>query len=254
MANETLVRVAFPSVSGLPRDVYVNDFAVRATGALTQAICDEIASDIMDHFYNLADGSLGGETLSNFMSNVIDRGADKVKLNFYDVSGALGGGPVGSPAFISTGTLGGGFTGGSHANMPSAVAAIVSFHSDLTGVSEVGPIDAAIPTPEAAQDMGAPATHSGHTKPKARRRGRIYVGPLLIDCAATSAGDVFVDINFQNILLNAASGLLAELNTGEWCVWSKRDAAFRAVTGGFISNGFATVRKRQAKANGRTAF
>lgn len=247
MANETLVRVTFQSTSGLPRDRFVNDWAFIASGPLTQAICDELADDLFSDFYNF---TFGGDKVSNYIGDVVDRGTSKALLAFYDVSGHLGGTPAGSPAFTNARTLG----APSEATcMPEEVAYCLSFHADLTGTVERGPSSATIPTPDRAIDMGAPAVHTGFTKPRARRRGRIYLGPFTKASAVESGGHIFANLNLQTVVQGAAASLLASTTT-EWSVWSRTDSVFRPVTGGFNDNAFDTVRKRGTVANGRVLF
>jgi hypothetical protein len=250
MANETLVRVTTFSTSGLPRDRFVNDFAWIASGALTQSICDDIADDINTSFYNQV---TAGISIDKMLSPVVDRSANKRQFDFYDVSGALGGGSVGSPAFQAFRTVGAHLGGAD--GLPSQIAACVSFHADTTGLVELGPVVTTLPTPDRAQDMGAPATHSGHTKPKSRRRGRVYIGPLdnaQVTTAGTGGEALFV-FGAQGALQGAGAGLLAD-SPGEWAVWSRRDAAMQPVIGGFVDNAPDTVRHRASKANGRVTF
>lgn len=220
-----LVAVQFAGTTGLPEDVYVNDFVWETAGAIDQAEADDI-TDILDaSFYN--NNTPAAEQISDYMSPNISRAAGGVKVDFYDITADLAGTPHGSPVVRSTFTLGAS-TGDA---IPEEVSAVVSYHSDLTGVLE----------------------RDGATRPAARRRGRLYIGPLAHNAYDSIGGKVLLSLVFQSALIDGATRLLADAG-GLWMQWSRADAFVRPVEGGFIDNAFDTQRRRGAAPNGRTTF
>lgn len=89
--------------------------------------------------------------------------------------------------------------------------------------------------------------------PQARRRGRIFVGPLEVgtnDAGRPSSG-AMASISGAAIAFSAA----IEAITGHsWCVWSEVDQASSTVTNGWVDNAFDTQRRRGVVTTSRTAF
>src|ERR1044072_7663612 len=174
-----LASVRFQDISALPRDTMTNDF-VFTDSDLTSAIA--LVHTAVPDFYNTT--SAGGQKVASFISKTMRRDVSTI-INTYDITSHLDGSPHGSPVDVFGFTLA---AGNSDFDIPSEVAVCLSYHGDLTGLAEVGATDTAIPTPEAAIDMGAPTTHTGKDRPKARKRGRIFIGPLTNASTKQSAG------------------------------------------------------------------
>lgn len=147
-ANLYRLVVEFPVKSGLPRDAVVN--TLHYTGPATPADSDfDTMAATIGHFFNsTATGAPGA--VKDFLGNVHDVTSNAVTVSFYLMP--TGGGPTGPPVAVRHFTLGA--TGAD--TMPEEVAACLSFQGDLTGISEFG----------------------AGTRPRARRRNRIYLGPL----------------------------------------------------------------------------
>lgn len=96
------------------------------------------------------------------------------------------------------------------------------------------------------------ATSGGN---QARRRGRIYLGPLDV-----SASDAQIPPRPSPALIEsmraAANNVLLPSNGNdpEWCVYSRVDDIGRPVTNGWIDNAFDVQRRRGERANDRTLF
>lgn len=223
-----LLRAKLQHTSNLPEDVDINDFVVNAA----DPVAGTAAIDRVGGFYR--DTGVG-QTLSigKYLAKCIDRGPGKFLIEQYDITGHLDGSPHGPP--IVTVPLDMAVYTGSDADLPAEVAACVSFHADLSAVSE----------------------HVGNTRPRARRRGRIFVGPLKAGTATLGGpNEVFLDGTFRADLAAAGHNLLAGLTAdgAPLQVWSRVDAVVRPVVGGFVDNTFDTQRRRGLKATLRTLF
>jgi hypothetical protein len=109
--------------------------------------------------------------------------------------------------------------------------------------------------------------------PNARRRGRVYLGPVNTGTFANSQGDVHVASGTRTLVAGQATALLANSDassTYEWVVWSPTEAAggpfageggtgggdfpFTPVTGGWVDDAFDTQRRRGARAINRLTW
>jgi len=220
-----LARVIFQGTSGFPRDRYTNDFVLNMSTAIpNQAGADVMCDTIHDEFYAFLVG--GNNLIETHYSNQIQRGTDKMTVTFTDLTGHLDGVGLGSPDFVSTHDL----ANASGSPLPEEVSAVLSFKADTAGLLEV----------------------SGSTRPKARRRGRLYLGPLNSGTIGTAGAGVFLALAFQGTILGAASNFLDQVP--EWSVWSRKDAAVHPVVDGWLDNAFDTQRRRGVRANGRTTW
>ena len=246
---DALVIAAFgvPALTGLPKDTVINDFAFPDVPAAGGAAIDIIS------FYN--DPNItNNRKVAEFISQTISRVALACRIDVYplDTPGKLAGtSPLGSPVASAPWTLG---PGNGTAALPSEIAIVTSFHADLLNVLEHGPVSANLPSSEAAIDQGAPAVHSGVTRPRARRRGRIYIGPLQ---GAALTTDITTEGRPVAALITALKESSARLQASvisDWGVWSRRDAAVRSVVGGFIDNALDTKRRRGQAALTRSVW
>lgn len=92
-------------------------------------------------------------------------------------------------------------------------------------------------------------------QPQARRRGRVYIGPLSDDALASATGrpaELFVTalVNAGQALLDASQASA----TWDWIVWSPTAASQFVVTNGWVDNEFDTQRRRGLRATGRSTF
>lgn len=121
--------------------------------------------------------------------------------------------------------------------MPSEVAMCLSYNADLTGILEEAPDD--------------PDADTRPERPAARRRGRIYVGPLILTCA-TATEPVRPVSTLMNDLLGLGVGLatisdptLTAVNA-RWVVHS--DSGFAGanyeITRVSVDDAFDTQRRR----------
>lgn len=246
MAHEALTIVRLRSNTGIPADTVEMQFAFNNCSENGGSGLSAVTA--VNDFLN---GSGGTGTLSSMLAGSLDH-VTAPEVDVYDVSGtAIHGGHRGSP--IATGTLAPLSTPSVDTDLPLQAAIGLSYHADLTGIAEFGPVVSDIPTPEEAQDFGAPATHSGTSRPKASRRGRILFGPL--NEAAMESDTLRIrepDPAFVAIAVDRMSSLAS--STVGWSVWSRRTGTFYPIVGGWIANETDVVRRRRMKATTRTLW
>ena len=150
----------------------------------------------------------------------------KTKTGFEN--GAPSGGPIDTRAIAAMHSR----TGGT-VDLPSECAVVLTFNSDFGTAPEFGP---------------------GHTRLRARHRGRIYIGPLTslaIESGTVSAPHVspaMIDT------LSAAGHALVNDAATLWAQWSRVDAVFRPIIGGSVDNATDTQRRRGQAATARTLW
>jgi hypothetical protein len=179
-----------------------------------------------------------GHALSSFISTEMSRAANDALVEVYDITGHLDGSPHGSPVVIAPFTLG----AATGTKLPPQLCGVLSFHAPYGVVLEHGPASATIPTDEAAQDEGAPAVHSGKTRPRSSLRGRAYIGPC-DSSALASTGKL--DGFFETAMKDSAEALVAAALG--WSVWSRATATTHPVIQGWTQADFGTQRRRKHK-------
>lgn len=215
---------SMPHISGLPEDACQNAWVFSDAAATdTEVLAALIAGRVQD-FYT---------AVSGYFANCVTRSIPSSQT-FYDITGHLTptpGAGHGSPVATDTLTLA---SASSATALPSEVAAVLSFHGDLTGI----PIE------------------TGAIRPAARRSGRVYLGPLNI--SATDNPGAFAECRpnatFRTAVTNAAHDLLADTAGGTWMVWSRAGGFLTPVAGGYMDDAWDTQRRRGPAATGRTTF
>lgn len=224
------VQVVFPAKSGMTKDQIVNTFTFQAgadLGGTEYAAID----GFVGNFYNAASGA---QTLPicNYLGAAIARDVNVVVKHFR-IEGHLTGTPAGSPAAIGTfGHLGAPLSG-SAAAFPSEVAVALAFHGPYAGASEFGP--------------GTPKT-----RPRSRLRGRIYLGPLLLNAVTwqveSATNRITVGDQFRADLLIAGAKLFNDLRgmspSVNWCVWSRKNGDIAEISTLTVDDAFDTQRRR----------
>jgi hypothetical protein len=155
-----------------------------------------------------------------YLSNSVSRGSTMLFIEEYDISGHLDGSDTGPP--VNTAHVGLTSAASSTTDLPSEIALALSFHADLTGIPE----------------------HSGGLRPRASRRGRIYLGPFCNMGVVTDpvTGRTSVPTQMQTDIKQAAHALrVAEPG---WCVWSRKLADAFPVVGGWVDDAWDTQRRR----------
>jgi hypothetical protein len=207
---EHLVVAKFPVMSGVARDAIQMDFAFHNdTGSA--------AANVQSFFNTKPAGATF--SLAAWLSPWLNRGTNIALTEVYDLTAFNGGtGGLGPP--ISTGF----FTLASTAQAPYAqqVCCALSFHANDGSIPEHGP----------------------KTRPKARYRGRLFLGPLGLGAVQTISGNKAGPApTFQTDLKLIATALLTAEPT--WGVWSRVDKIVRPIVGGWVDDALDTQRRRQ---------
>jgi hypothetical protein len=91
----------------------------------------------------------------------------------------------------------------------------------------------------------------------ARRRGRVFIGPLKLSAGGMTTKDMIVQSGLRNTLATAASTLQAASDDASyllWCVRSTVTGQYHGVTAGWIDSAFDIQRRRGTKATERTLW
>jgi hypothetical protein len=92
-----------------------------------------------------------------------------------------------------------------------------------------------------------------------RRRGRVYIGPLLTMAAftdSTTTGIVRPSDSLRTAMTASAKTLQASAVTAglRWCVLSQSDSNLKDITAGWVDNAFDTQRRRGEDASSRMTW
>lgn len=227
-----------PQLSGLPSDVVEMTANVGTAGAGFSV--PNIASYVTafrDFFNNAYAGMT--DQLANYIAESVSRSASACQILAYETDDLSGATPLGSPVGMLSFTMGNAGVGKS---LPQEVSVVISYNGDLTDV----PISAPNPTPP-------PLT----IRPAQRRRGRIFLGPLQDISGEDASGEFRPTGLFLLDVALAFEGMATDINAiagDDLAVWSKADAAFYPVVGGYIDNAWDTQRRRGLEATSRTTF
>ena len=237
--------VTLESDSPESSDNIQNTFSIG--GTVTQADVDvtmELALNAaFADFYNDVPVALTA-SIATHLSPVLNTAASASRLDLYDVTAHLDGSPHGSPFSSTLFTLGA--PGGGGAGLPSEVAVCVT-------MAGIGRDVAAVEAPDGA-DPGVAID-----RPKQRRTGRIYIGPLNTFTLEVVSGVVRPGPDFIATANSALRQLDDSIRTatsgdGFLAVWSRADAAMYEVVESWIDNAFDTQRRRGEGSTARTTL
>src|SRR4029450_7632341 len=223
--SAVLCEVVLPAVSGKPEDDCVNTFSFQTPS--TPPTSTELAAitGAVRDFYNTIPS--GNNAIAGWINSSISRVTDAVRCRFFNLDGHLDGSPHGSPISVRTFTLGAMVAGGVGA--PREVACALTIRAAYGTAPEFGPDD--------------PITGEG-TRPRARLRGRVYIGPLINstwDLEATSTRVKFTNVCCTSLV--AGGVLLRDAGMG-WSVWSRARADLEPVATILVDDGIDTQRRR----------
>lgn len=209
-------QVTLPHKSLIAADNVINTF--NFTGVDDTEDQATAAVGIIKAFYNdLADTQVN--PVKYYFSGEINFGGARIKI--YDLADPEPRVPILDESLGTTNV-----TPGSSTNLPGEVAVCLSY--------------------SAAAESGVSA---------ARRRGRIYLGPL---CTTASTGTTAIAARPLAGMLLDMSKAAAELASGpvgtQWCVWSRVNNAFYPIVQGYLDNAFDTQRRRGVATTTRTGW
>lgn len=218
---DVLCKFSLPSLTGVPADDCTGDLVFSRDGVPTEEQLATLAA-LIGLFFNTAQATTF--SIATYISNDISRAADACEVAIYDLTGHLDGSDVGSPIQVEQFTLGAALAASTP--LPQEVACCMSYNASLVGVPEI----------------------DGVTRPRARRRGRLFIGP--VNNAANSTDNPSrsrPSALFMNTVLQAADEQLASDGVGSgwgWRQWSRVEATIRNVVNVSIDNAWDTIRSR----------
>lgn len=224
--------------SGLPEDTFQNVIHCDVAGS------DPAGQDIIDAMGAFRDFYItnpGAQTvpLSAVISDAVSRVASACSIAAYFTNDYSGVSPFGSPIGNLAFTMP---APNASTQLPEEVAIVISVNGDLDDV----PVTATNPDPPPAV-----------IRPQARRRGRLYLGPL------TQTAGTEVDTSYRpNATLRSDAGLaiatmynaIVTLTPYVLGVWSKADEVVHPIVAGYVDDAWDTQRRRGLAATLRTTF
>lgn len=225
-------------LSGLPRDVVEMTTNVRFPDEPTLLERVDTVAAYIDFFNEIP--TAGVEFAAQYISESMSRTAGASQILAYETTDLSGATPFGSPSASSNFTLGA--VGGAGSGLPEEVCVVLSYNADLTDI------------PVSVTDPGPPVVT---TRPQARRRGRLYFGPLWDAASFETAGVVRPIGGLRNVLgwaMTDYCNAVEAATTGQVVVWSKADAAGYPVVEGYVDDAWDTQRRRGPDPTARTIF
>lgn len=218
-----LIKADLPSLDPTVDDstngfVFKSDTATAPPG--TNALFNHVVG-----FYNTVNT---GQTvaLCSYISQVIDRTIGHMNLTAYNITSHLDGTPHGAPvAAFSSGLLG---AASGSTPLPEGCAATLSWRADYGSDVEFGP----------------------GTRPRARDRNRLYLGPLNSSAITADSATHRCELTPQFITdaLHAMFFLSTSVTIGAddwvWQVWSRKNADTKLPTEGWLDNRVDYQRRR----------
>lgn len=235
---DVLTIATLAHVDGINADAVQNSFCFRTLGSSPTSTDLTAIETAVKNFYNAVPTGFGpiAESLSSSLSRV----ANLCTLKHYDITGRLGvGDDHGSPIQQVNWTLGPKLTG-TIADLPAEMSIVCSFRADWGTTPEFGP------------ELGP---GGGHVRPRARKRGRIYIGPLHVNVMTQDTTTKRVKL--ATFIMNGFTQAMKQLrddSATEWRVWSRVDAATYPVVSGWVDDAFDSTRRRGEKTQQRVFF
>ena len=218
----TLAVVRLAAKNGIVRDEVLNDWVFNWDEGLEGDPLVAFVNDLVAFYNTAATGATNA--VGSYLNQTRSRASGVNSVKLYDLTGHLNGSRHGPPYAEHMWTLA---PAPLLTPLPDEVAFALSFHSAYGVAPEFGP----------------------GTRPRARDRGRIYIGPLTIRTlgdAETATGIVRPWPTFATDVGLSAATLLSSTSAhhGNWCVWSRKDAALKQVIDVWTDDAFDTVRGR----------
>lgn len=166
-----------------------------------------------------------------YLSKVISRGANTATITMYDLTGHLDGSRHGSPLYGTAYTVP--TSEATATAWPAESAIVITLQAPYGTDVEFGP---------------------GNTRPRARDRGRIYLGPLIgtvISTVDATTNRTYVSTLASSDLRLFIKSLAAYIGTSftsaQLGVWSRKNAAIKPLSACWVDDEFDTQRRRSNK-------
>lgn len=232
MTSLLLARVEFPHTSGLPEDSAFMDLTIRDVADVVVDTGPLVVTQAIDGLFNDTHTTGGApHNIAEFISGAVERSALACKVKYYDITAHLSGTPVGSPVAVDSFTLLGSETNNA---LPREVSCVVTLRGedwDQVAVSTPG---------------GAPGPE-GDVRPRQRRTGRVYVGPLNTSTLANDTNHrSYVSDVCRGALLNGFFYFQTELVAAGYQleVWSRKNASTYPCVRVEVDDAFDIQRRR----------
>lgn len=234
--SDILVTTTLPAENGKTEDAVVNSFAIRMTGA-TPAEAAAVAIPAVEAFWESIPPTQGSP-LGAFIGATQERSAEMCIARAYDITTHLDGSPHGSPVAEDAFSL------------PAALNA-------ETGVAQVAGVitlrarafsDVQVEIP------GGPGDPAPTVRPRARRTGRLYIGPLTTPALVFGAGvPARLSAGFRANAVHSAEMLQDTLEAlgAVWCVWSRAGGTLHAVIRAECDDSPDVIRSRKVDQSAR---
>lgn len=219
-------KVEIKRTSGVPEDAVTNTWHFRSQGDASDVDDFEFLSNELGGFYFSAHDIYG---VSSFFSQALSRAVDGASITWYDLSDPIPRAPRYYYEFNLNAAI------DTSQSIPAELAVCLSFRGSLTGIGE---------------GIG----ESVH--PRARRRNRVYLGPLnnyAIDGVRPN-NEAVVSGDFRDIISEAAGILHANCSASgrPWVVHSPTDDNVHSIVEWWIDDAFDVQRRRGNLATERT--
>lgn len=232
------VDIVRPYTSGAPEDIAVNTlhYEFTAGGDPVGGDFDDLR-DAIASFFNDTSIAEPTQVVRGYLGQQLSTVTNACEVRVYEIPATPG--LLGSPVAVRNWTLGA--VGGLGDSLPAEVAMVLSYNAILTDIAETE----ANPTPP-------PAT----IRPRARRRGRMYIGPLNSGAMETTEpGPVRPLPLFATTLRESANDYLVSpsFNWG-WRIFSREDWVARGVVAVSTDDAFDTIRGRGVEPTARVSL
>jgi len=251
MTDRILMAVAsIPSID-LTLDGFSNRFVFATHAPGVSAASDAaMLSPFVAHFYT---NRPTGATLAvqGYFAPSLQGGSNNLQVKIYDISTHLDGTPAGAPVSDVFYTC---LIPAPGQPMPEGVAAALSFRSDYGTDPEFGPPALMRFSVNPRTDVDPP----GPTRPRARDRGRIYVGPLSptpFQYTATTNRTSFTSQFMNDLILafkNVAASALSAAVSYYLSQWSEKNQLVKALTNLWVDDRPDYQRRRSDQSTTRT--
>lgn len=229
------VSAVFPYRSGLAEDVSINVWHFRTVDPEpTEAEITTAATSLIDFYYEPPSDASTTDTIAQAMAPWINFSFSNCYLRIVGVDQVTG---AELGAAIITNYDGPSQPDPSDSNLPLEVAICCSFK----GYYSEGPV-----------------------LERARRRGRVYIGPLndTVLQGNGTAAPPRPSVDFVNLLTAKMQDLRENAQTGAgtggasapWVIWSRAGGAIHNVVGGWVDNAWDTQRRRGNETTTRTQW
>jgi hypothetical protein len=211
------IQVVLPYLTNLPQDVATNTFHFDAV-SVSPTVGAQTAMARLETFYNEAPPSPAVNPIATYISGVVNR--SECRMIAYDLDDPRPRAPI----FENEWTLG----SATGTNLPNELAVCASYQADrAAGV------------------------------PQARRRGRVFIGPLR--AAAMASGSASSSPPPATALMDTLAGAMRRLrlaSNGEvqWVGYSRTSGSAWVPSNGWVDNDFDVQRRREPRPTARTLW